>query len=496
MRYNIFRKSGAKEKALYLIMTVFFLLSLVFIDSNPFKGKPGQVHSSSLKKTIERKDNQTITYYLNQEGIITLAADLGYAKKTVTDNESGSLEAYFDENGEPVRMAAGYYAILNEYDNQGRTCRRTYLNKDGEPTNCTDGYALTEYEFDRINRKTTEYYYDLDGKHFCSDRYGFGKMTEYYEDGKAKRITFINESGTPMTTRTGYASILLTYYNTQGADNGKIKDEYYFDENGEPTAIYLGQYGVRNEYNELGQRTKKIYLNAEGLPTVTTKGHTSVVYSYDQYNNRASEQFFDISDNPFRLSEGQYGVSYYNGQEEYLNAAGNRKLNLRILLYNRSRIAILIAMSIVVIAVMTGNKMNIVLLILCVSAIAIMTLLFRRTGERRIDPVFFRLYRQALTNADARSDILRNIWLFIPLGTVLFRLCPKKRILLVPFIISIAIEMIQLLAGTGYCEPDDVISNTVGSFIGYLMAYVLTAWKNRISKSRKKICHTIQMTDQ
>ncbi len=482
-----FQEIRGKDKALIIIMAAFFLLSFAFIDSNS-TDNPQRFHSSSLKKIIEHKGNQTITFYLNQEGIITFAADLGYAEKMVTDNKSGSLETYYDENGEPVRLAAGYYEILNEYDNQGRIYRKTYLNKDGEPTNCTDGYALTEYEFDQINRKTIEYYYDLNRKHFCSARYGFGRMTEYYQDGKAKRITFVNESGTPMITQTGYASILLTYYHTQGADNGRIKDEYYFDENGEPTAIYLGQYGIHNEYNELGQRTKKTYLNAEGMPIVTTKGHTSVVYSYDQYNNLASEQFYDISEKPFRLSEGQYGVGYYNRQEEYLNANGNRKLNLKFFLYNRSRIAILTAMAIVVAAVTTGHKTNSVLLILCVFAIVFLTLLFRKTGDRRIDPVFFRLYRQVLTNADARSDIIRNIWLFVPFGAVLFRLYPKKKILLVPFIISIVIETIQLLAGTGYCEPDDVISNSIGAIAGYEMAYILTEWKNRAGRSKKKIC--------
>ena len=37
-------------------------------------------------------------------------------------------------------------------------------------------------------------------------------------------------------------------------------------------------------------------------------------------------------------------------------------------------------------------------------------------------------------------------------------------------LVSLGIEVIQYLTGTGLCEFDDIISNTLGAFIGWFAA--------------------------
>ena len=68
---------------------------------------------------------------------------------------------------------------------------------------------------------------------------------------------------------------------------------------------------------------------------------------------------------------------------------------------------------------------------------------------------------------EKRADILKNIWLFIPLGAILYKLYPHKRILIVLFLLSITIELAQYFTETGFCEFDDVVSNSLGGAIGY-----------------------------
>ena len=77
-----------------------------------------------------------------------------------------------------------------------------------------------------------------------------------------------------------------------------------------------------------------------------------------------------------------------------------------------------------------------------------------------------------------RMGILNNIWLFVPLGTILYRLFPRIYIVFVPILISIAVEVSQYLLGVGLCEVDDVVSNGLGGLIGILVGVVVD-WVSR-----------------
>ena len=66
------------------------------------------------------------------------------------------------------------------------------------------------------------------------------------------------------------------------------------------------------------------------------------------------------------------------------------------------------------------------------------------------------------------AEIITNIILFIPLGFLLGRLVGWKGILIAVGM-SAAIEIIQLITYLGLFEIDDIIHNTVGAAIGYLL---------------------------
>lgn len=62
------------------------------------------------------------------------------------------------------------------------------------------------------------------------------------------------------------------------------------------------------------------------------------------------------------------------------------------------------------------------------------------------------------------EDIALNILLFIPLGFLI----GSWRGLLMGFIFSVAIEVIQYCGRIGFCEMDDVLNNSIGTGIGIL----------------------------
>ena len=100
------------------------------------------------------------------------------------------------------------------------------------------------------------------------------------------------------------------------------------------------------------------------------------------------------------------------------------------------------------------------------------------SGDARTNFVLFSYAGKFLKEQSVRVGVINNIWLFIPLGTGLYRWFQKKWVLLIPFVMSVAIETTQYITGLGMAEFDDVFGNTMGGWIG-----VLAAW---VSLSRRK----------
>ena len=295
--------------------------------------------------------------------------------------------------------------------------------------------------------------------------------------------------GNPMMTGKGYAIVSRIYYTSEGKDNGKVKCEFYFDDHGNPTSLSLGEYGIYKEYDEYGRECLWTYLDAEGRPLITSKGYTTIRRSFQANNSVASERYFDTEGNPFSLSEGQYGVKKQGQQTIYLDKNGKEMFNLKKFLFNHPRIVILLALSFVILSSLAGKKQNTFFLILYIVVIVYMTLLFRDNDSAGYSGLLW-YYRRILFDSRARADIIKNIWLFIPLGAVLYRLYPKSVILLVPIILSSLIESIQLLAKLGTCELDDIISNGIGGCVGFVAGKNATEIKMYIISRIK--CHKVK----
>ena len=91
------------------------------------------------------------------------------------------------------------------------------------------------------------------------------------------------------------------------------------------------------------------------------------------------------------------------------------------------------------------------------------TVLTRSIGTERIfKPLFWEL------NIGAWLDITMNMLLFLPLGFLI----GKKTGIAIGFALSVGIEVVQYIFKLGFCEPDDVLNNTIGAVIGWLIAQV------------------------
>lgn len=79
-------------------------------------------------------------------------------------------------------------------------------------------------------------------------------------------------------------------------------------------------------------------------------------------------------------------------------------------------------------------------------------------------------------------QILGNYVLFIPFGLFLkmnYRFLGYKQIVLYGFLFSLGIESIQGIFHLGYFETDDILGNTLGTFLGYCLFILIKQKKEK-----------------
>ena len=479
------------KRSYTLFFILFTIISLIYLNPNTkeaalhFDTDRKQTNSSTLSKKTIVENDKVITLYEDAEGNLAYADDLRYAFKTITRSASGEIEEYFDETGKPARNSSGYYGIQREYNNKGECCQITYLGKEHEIIVTVEGYAKIKRIYDETGRNIIDLYYDEYGKSICTSLYGYGKKYEYYDNGQIRKITFLDQSGVPMITNLGYSSVVRHYY-SNSFQNEFVEYEYYYDEHDLPVACHLGEYGVHKVYDDYGNAIEITYLDKDGLPIVTDAGYTTIKRTFLPNNYIKSEQYYDINGNPFPLAEGQYGVRKdVPGQTIYLDQNGKTRLNIKSILNNYPRLVVLFAMIIIIMSSVLNRHMNTLLLLVYLICILYMTLLYREVGATAKQIGFFRPFKLIISIADTRAGVLKNIWLFIPLGTISYQLYPKKTSVFLIISFSVLIEIIQFFARVGYSDFYDIISNSIGGLIGYKTGSVYGNIRRIINHDKK-----------
>lgn len=116
-----------------------------------------------------------------------------------------------------------------------------------------------------------------------------------------------------------------------------------------------------------------------------------------------------------------------------------------------------------------------VLLVELVTIIYCSTVIFRKTGETcRYD---FHPFWSYAAIQQGREELLAenimNVVVFVPIGILLeigFAKWPWWKAIGTGCLLSMLIEAMQLGFKRGFCEVDDVMHNTLGCFVGYMVA--------------------------
>ena len=107
----------------------------------------------------------------------------------------------------------------------------------------------------------------------------------------------------------------------------------------------------------------------------------------------------------------------------------------------------------------------------CVSLLLIvyLTLLNREGGSREFSLLPLHSFVLARQQPELYRSMLMNVFLFVPLGLFLPFVFRSKNILksvITAFLVSAFVEIMQYIFGLGLAEVDDLLTNTLGAFIG------------------------------
>ncbi len=426
LRNNKKKKCSVRIIASFLAIA---LLALLFLCTTLYEAyDESSSRSTSLNEIHTIVGNVERIDFRNDAGLITEAADKHYATVIKTKNADTLTEEYFDADGVPIKQPLGHYALLREFDEDGREVKVTYLGSDKKPILNKYGYATIMRSYDNKGRVEKEHFYDIDLNPVLSINDGFGSFRGYDKEGRNILIIHLDANDEPMIAGNGYAIIHRTYYE-DGLYAGRVNEEFYCDVNDNPICLSLGQYGLHKCYDELGRTNTLVYLDAYGQPITTSKGYATVVRTFYSDDTIETERYFDLEGRPVKGVAGQYGILRREGKSIFLNSEGKPYFHLMNYFENNQFAVILIVLVIIVVSLVC-NKRNSALLLFIYSICVLYVTIGQRDGVNtgvNLRPLWS--YKQFLSNVQLRWEITNNVLLFVPFGIIVYRLWHNKKAL-------------------------------------------------------------------
>lgn len=243
-----------------LIASVVLLSILALLPDADVDHDAGYTSSElSIRETVD--ENVTSTSYVNPDGVITVAIDIGYATMCRMRDDNGRVveERYLDASENPVARYENFHGLSYEYDETSTVI--TYLDVEGNPIIRSDGYStIVRTQVD--GRAYDDFFYDLNGQQVqCSGGY-YGLRRGYNAEGQNTSLAFLDKDGHAVCTSSGYA--IMTY---QRDMNGNVVGKQYFDTDGNPKALSKGRYGIKRsgKANILLDRNGNVMLCVDNL---------------------------------------------------------------------------------------------------------------------------------------------------------------------------------------------------------------------------------------
>ena len=347
-----------------------------------------------------------------------------------------------------------------------------YVNGMGLLTVALDkNFATVVKTLDQDGTCVLEQYFNNHGRPAVAASGNHALVREYNAEGQWITSTYLDRNQNPVAGRVGYASIHRTYNAA-----GEVETDMYFGADGLPATNLNNVYGMRNEYDENDRLSVITSLDANGNPMNNNDHYAIIRRTYTSDGKLYTQKFYDENGNPVRLSSGQYGYVYVNGKPICLDQDGNRIFVLRHFLLNSIFMVLLIGILMLLLILLSDRLQAWILLFLYLAFITYMTMINREVGcgliTWAIPPNYYLFFMD--------RDILANIWLFVPLGAILYKLSHMWEIIAIPIALTLLIETTQLFLDIGAFELSDLIANSLGGITGIVVCFLLEPVVHRV----------------
>jgi len=93
----------------------------------------------------------------------------------------------------------------------------------------------------------------------------------------------------------------------------------------------------------------------------------------------------------------------------------------------------------------------------------------------------FWIYREQLGIRAVGVNLVGNVLAFVPFGFILpiigKRLRSMWKVTVLGFLLSLSVELLQLIFKVGCCDVDDLLLNTLGALLGYILFAICNAFR-------------------
>ena len=360
--------------------------------------------------------------------------------------------------------------LTNKDEKIADSIRTDFINAQGVITVALDkNYATVIKTFDQSGNCILEEYFDNHGRPATLAAGHSAVRKEYNSNGQCICATYLDSSKKPVEINLGYASVHLTY---NKANN--VETEMFYDAEGFPTLDVNKEFGIRYEYDEDGRESAVISLDAAGNAMDNINHYAISKYTY--ISGGIIMMYYDMNGNPAILEDGQSGHIYKNGKLICVDQNGRKMFVLRHFLYNSIIAVLIIGILLLFLILLSERPITHICLFLYLAFIAYMTIINRETGIGVVTwniPLNYYLFF-------LNESLLANIWLFIPLGAIMYKLSHMWEIIAFPITLSLIIEISQLVFDIGAFEISDLIANSLGGIVGVIICYLLEPVVKRI----------------
>ena len=232
--------------------------------------------------------------YFDENGFPVKRLDLAYAKRKLQWDKNKNLitEEYYDINGERTLCSNGYAIIRREYI-ENRMIGEAYFDKDNNPTIIYDGYSSYKKKYDDNGNVIAISYYGLDGE-AVENINGYAKEERQYDiNGNMIVQRFFDAQNNLVLAPCGYAEVFKEY-----DDKGRVIKESYFGENN-PYEQRGGYASIEQEYDSEGNLSLRRYLGVNGEPACRLDGYAKV--KWDNTGTIRNIKLLDNEENEISL---------------------------------------------------------------------------------------------------------------------------------------------------------------------------------------------------